>query len=168
MQQEHGTSAKDNLQRMNRPAPLRQTALSSPQLYSDLGKTVYIGGTKPSDHAIPNWPAREPHHERPPGVETSTPGVATAGQGSLSCSRNASICSLVCNRLGWGLLDQLRGPLVSRNWANHVAHYRAPRYLGEIFVAWVVSLFWQSQGGAIFHPESWRSPGTLSYRKMFG
>jgi hypothetical protein len=53
MQQEHGTSAKDNLQ-LNRPAPLRQTALSSPQLYSDLGKTVYTGGTKPSDHAIPN------------------------------------------------------------------------------------------------------------------
>ena len=52
MQQEHGTSAKDK--RMNRPAPLRQTALSSPQLYSDLGKTVYTGGTKPSDHANPN------------------------------------------------------------------------------------------------------------------
>jgi len=83
MQQEHGTSAKDNLQ-LNRPAPLRQTALSSPQLYSDLGKAVYTGGTKPSDHAIPNWPAREPHHERPPGVETSTPGVAIAGQGSVS------------------------------------------------------------------------------------
>jgi hypothetical protein len=80
MQQEDGTSAKDNLRQINRPAPLRQTALSSPQLYSDLGKTVYTGGAKPSDHAARNWPAREPHHERPPGVETSTPGVAIAGR----------------------------------------------------------------------------------------
>jgi hypothetical protein len=87
--QEHGTSAKDNLQQMNRPAPLRQTALSPPGLYSDLGKTVYTGGAKPLDHAIRNRPACELHHERPPGLETSTPGVALAGQGFLSCSRNA-------------------------------------------------------------------------------
>jgi hypothetical protein len=153
--QEHGTSAKDNLQQMNQPAPLRQTALSPPGLYSDLGKTVYTGGANPSDHAIRNRPACELHHERPPGLETSTPGVAIAGQGSLRCSRNARSPPLVRNRLGWGLLDQLRGPLVSRNWADHVAYYRARRYLGVIFVAWVVSLFWQSQGGAIFHPESW-------------
>jgi hypothetical protein len=107
MQQEDGTSANNNLQQINRPAPLRQTALSSPQLYSDLGKTVYTGGANPSDHAARNWPAREPHHERPPGVETW----------SLSPG---------------GLLEQL------------------------------------SQRGAIFHPETWRSPGTLNYRKMFG
>ena len=52
-------------------------ALRSPQLYSQLGKTVY-GGAKPSHHAARNWPTCEPQHERTPGAETSTPGVTVA------------------------------------------------------------------------------------------
>ena len=107
--QEHGTSAKDNLQQMNRPAPLRQTALSPPGLYSDLGKTVYTGGANPSDHAIRNRPACELHHERPPGLETSTPGVAIAGQGSLSCSRNARSPRLSAIALVGGCLTSYAG-----------------------------------------------------------